>query len=65
MIFERTILEALTPDPLEAAKSKVQTRQIKAVIQQRYEEMHRGALQPLRASVPTEPASAGCSGSAS
>lgn len=61
MICETLIREALTPDPLEEAKSKVQTRKVASITRQRWEEMHKGALQPLRASVPTARDAGGCS----
>lgn len=59
MIFERTIREALTPDPLEVAKARVQTRVVGQIIRERRE----GVLSALRASrsVPTASVSEGCS----
>ena len=61
MIWEREIREALSPDPLAVAKSRVQTRKIAAVIRERRE----AVLSALRASrsVPTEGQTGGCSGS--
>lgn len=54
-----------TPDPLEEAQRLRQMKVSGEVIAQRYEEMHWPALQRFRASVPTEPGSASCAGSAS
>lgn len=67
MIFADIIMEALTPesDPLRQAKEKVQTRAVGAIIRERYEALHGGALQRVRASVPTAPGSSACSGPAS
>jgi len=61
MIFEDIIRQALSCDPLEEAKAKVQTRRVGAIIKERYEEMHGGALRRLRSSVPTEGQSPSCS----
>jgi hypothetical protein len=59
MIFERTIRVVCQPDPLEVAKARVQTRVVGQIIRERRE----GVLSALRASrsVPTAPASDGCS----
>lgn len=61
MIAERLIREALTPDPLETAKSRVQTRAYRAEIERRKALVHSA----LARCVPTQPVGSGCSGSAS
>lgn len=50
MIFESVIREALSPDPLEVAKDKVQTRKIAKVIAERRVMVHAA----LARAVPTE-----------
>ena len=60
MIYESIIREATTPDELEVAKARVQTRVVGKIIRERRQAVL-SALQPLRASVPTAPASDGCS----
>ena len=62
MIFEDIIREAVTPaqDPLESAQRHRRMKVSGEIIAQRYEELHRGALQRVRASVPTEGQVAGC-----
>ena len=57
MIFENIIREATSPDPLEVAKARVQTRVVGQIIRERRE----GVLSALRASrsVPTERDDAG------
>jgi hypothetical protein len=61
VIFERIIREALTPDPLEVAKARVRTRAVGQIIRERRALVHSA----LARSIPTAPASDGCSGSAS
>lgn len=56
VIFERTILEALSPDPLEEARSRVQTRRIAEVIRQRQAMVHAALKESV---VPTERDEAG------
>lgn len=40
MICERIIREALSPDPLESAKAKVQTRKVGQIIRERQVMVH-------------------------
>lgn len=60
MIFESIIREAVTPDPLEEAQRLRRMKVSGEIIAQRYESIHGGALQRVRASVPTEGQSVGC-----
>ena len=61
MIFEQIIREALTPDPLEVAKARVQTRVVGKILRERKALVHAA----LKCGVPTAPVGPGCSGSAS
>jgi len=61
MIFERIIREATTPDPLEVAKARVQTRVVGKIIRDRRALVHSA----LSRSIPTAHVGPGCSGSAS
>jgi hypothetical protein len=40
MILEALIREALSPDPLEEAKSRVQTRRYSAILKERRDRVH-------------------------
>ena len=53
MIPWSLVLEVCSPDALEEAQSRRRMGVAGEIIRERYEAMHRGALQPLRASVPT------------
>ena len=57
MIFESIFREATRPDPLEAAKARVQTRVVGQIIRERRAMVHAA----LKCGVPTQTASAGCS----
>lgn len=54
MIFEQTIKHVCSPDPLEEAKSKVQTRQIAKVIAERRVRVHSALGLKAARSIPTE-----------
>lgn len=56
MIFESIIKHVCSPDPLEEAKARVQTRRLAAIIKQRQAIVHSA----LARSIPTEGQSPSC-----